>query len=32
MSDDYCKTFRPEKRGFANTDLYCRFGGRGAGP
>jgi urea carboxylase-associated protein 2 len=32
-ADDYCKNFRPENvRGFANTDLYCRFGGRRAGP
>jgi len=32
-ADDYCKNFRPENvRGFANTDLYRRYGSRAAGP
>jgi hypothetical protein len=33
MSDDHCKDLGTENvRGFANTDLYCRYGSRAAGP
>ena len=29
-ADDFCRNSRPEnQRGFANTELYCRFGGAG---
>jgi hypothetical protein len=31
-ADDFCKNSRPENiRGFANTDLYRRFGGHSEG-